>query len=314
MPRGRGWALGLIAAALALPGCGGGGATRFSGDETAAGGGGSLEVAVASLPAEVDPLRAAGQSQLMAVRQVFEPLVSEQRPPYGDGEAQRGVAIDWRASPDLRVWRLRLRPGVAFQDGTRLDADAVVANAERWRSDPVGLALLPGLAAADDPNPGLVRLIFASPVSNLPGRLADPRLGLVSPLAIAGPGTSTSVRGVRAGSGPFEVRGREAGTLTLIRFRRWWGTERGLGPALDEVAFRLEPVAAERAGALRDGEVRVATAIPVAIAARLRRDPLLAVLGPESGSALAHERSVRGIDGPEPAPLSGVWLSLLAPG
>ena len=315
MPRARGRVLALVVAvSTALSGCGGGGATRFSGEEAAAGGGGELEAGVASLPAEVDPLRAEGPSELTVVRQVFEPLVSQLRPPYGEGEERRGLALGWEASPDLRVWRFRLRPGVAFQDGARLDADAVVANAERWRSDPAGLALLPGLAAADGPNPGLVRLIFVSPARSLPEQLADPRLGLVSPLAIADGGASTAVRGLRAGSGPFEVRKRETDTLALTRFRRWWGTGPGLGPALDEVVFRRLPAARARARALREGEVRMVTEVPARSAAALRRDPLLAVLGGASGRALAHERSVHGIRGPRPAPLSGVWLSLLAPG
>jgi peptide/nickel transport system substrate-binding protein len=311
----RGWALAAASFCL-LAGCGGGGATRFTGEDAgAAGGGGTLEVAVASLPERLDPLRAAGPSQRLAIRQIFEPLVSRQSAPYAHGEPRRGVAFDWEGSADLRVWRFRLRPGIGFQDGTRLDARAVVANAERWRTDPAGAALLPGLIAADAPNPGLVRLIFAAPLPAVPGRLSDPRLGLVSPLALRpSSGTGARVtRGVRAGSGPFEFKSRQPRALGLIRFRRWWGSRRELGPALDSVAFRLIPGAAGRAEALRAGAVRVAADLPLRVVRSLRRDPLLYVLR-SGGGALALERSVKGIDGAAPAPLSGAWLSLLEAG
>ena len=73
------------------------------------------------------------------------------------------------------MWSLKLRTGVRFQDGTQLNAEAVVANAERWRTDQVGQVLVPGLVAADAPSPNLVRLILAQPDANLPVRLADPR-------------------------------------------------------------------------------------------------------------------------------------------
>jgi ABC-type transport system substrate-binding protein len=309
----RGWAVAALASALA--GCGSGGATRFSGEDAGdAGGGGTLEVAVASLPRELDPLRATGRSQQLALRQIFEPLVSLQRPPYGEGE-RRGIAFDWEGSTDFRVWAFRLRPGVAFQDGSRLDARAVAANAARWRTDPVGAALLPGLVAADAPNPGLVRLIFASPLVDAPARVSDPRLGLVSPLSLtpsSGAGAIVT-RAARAGSGPFELKARGPSALHLIRFRRWWGSRRELGPALDAVDLLPVPRAADRAEALRDGAVRVAADLPPAVARGLRRNPLLAVLGAGSRSALAHERSVRGLDGAAPAPLSGAWLALLEP-
>jgi peptide/nickel transport system substrate-binding protein len=300
--------------ALALTGCGGGGATRFSGEGAdEAGGGGRLELAVSSLPDELDPLHAGGTSQLMIVRQLFEPLVARQAPPYEIGEASRGVALDWGHSADLRIWRFRLRPGVEFQDGSRLDADAVVTNAVRWRTDPAGIALLPGLVAADAPNPALVRLVFASPVRRLPGLLADPRLGLVSPLGLSpssGVGAGLA-RPSRAGSGAFELRRRSASGLSLGRFRRWWGSELRLGPALDALVFRVEKFPAGRAKALQDGQVRVALELPPLTARLLSQDPLIAVLGAGSPAALAYERSVKGVESAQPAALSGAWLALL---
>ena len=119
-------------------------------------------------------------------------------------------------------------------------------------------------------------------------------------------------RAQRAGSGPFELRRLEEGRAVLTRFRGWWGSEFGLGPALDAVAFRVLPGALERIGALRDGEARVAGDLPAATALAIQDDPLVTAVGAASGHAVAFERSVRGITGWRPEPLSGVWVALIA--
>jgi ABC-type transport system substrate-binding protein len=249
-------------------------------------------------------------------RQVFEPLVESLDGPYSGPRDRPGLAVSWDHSADYQVWSLRLRTGVRFQDDAPLNAEAVVANAERWISDPVGRRLLPGLAAADAPSPNEVRLILSVPDSSLPLRLADPRLGIVSPPAlgaVSGPGVAFT-RSQRAGSGPFELKRRTADVFVLQRYRNWWGSRHGLGPALDLVRFQIVPGPEARAADLARGDVRVAADLPPPIAARLERDPLLTAAGTASGHAVGFERSVRGIAGWRPAPLSGAWVTLLAGG
>src|SRR3984957_20971169 len=46
------------------------------------------------------------------------------------------LATAWVWSADSRTLTLTLRDGVTFQDGEKLDADAVNANIERYRSAP----------------------------------------------------------------------------------------------------------------------------------------------------------------------------------
>ena len=317
-PRGRGMAVAGLALAL-LAGCGGGGAPPFGGaGPPAAGEGGRLFYAIAEGPGGLDPLHAGSFSAQMVARQIFEPLTARLRGPYSAGRRTRpGLAVGWSHSGDFRVWSFRLRPGLRFQDGMRLDAGAVAANAERWRSDPLGSSLLPGLLAVAAPRPDTLRLILAEPLPDLPARLADPRLGIVSPPALAPEsGAGASFLGARrAGSGPFELRGRVASITVLERNRRWWGSELGLGPSLDEVVFRIVPDQRRRAGLLRAGAVRIASGLGARVARAIARDPLLAALGggagPGGGGWIGFERSVRGIDSAGPVPLSGVWLALL---
>lgn len=326
------WVRALVAGlALALlAGCGGGGGAPFPADGRApAGGGGRLLYAVPNGFGNLDPIHARSFSAQVVARQLFEPLVARLRGPYSAGMRPRaGLALGWSHSRDSRVWSFRLRPGVRFQDGTPLDANAVAANAERWLSDGEGRRLLPGLAAAAAPRPNVVRLILADPLPGLPARLADPRLGVVSPPALA-PESGVGARFVgarEAGSGPFELRGRVAAVAVLSRNRRWWGSALALGPALDEIIFRVVPEAVSRERLLRDGAVRVAAGLDPRRAALLTRDPLLSAVGPGGGSAggergsgssaggdwVAFERSVRGIGSARPLPLSGVWTALLS--
>jgi len=296
-----------------LGGCGGG-ATRFSGaGPSDAGGGGELRYALADDPGDFDPLHATTISAQLVDRQLFEPLVERLQGPYGSVSGRRGLAVGWRPSGDYRVWSFALRTGVRFQDDTPLNAEAVVANAERWRSDPAGQRLLPGLVAADAPSPNLVRLILAGPDRGLPAKLANPRLGIVSPPALTESGEGALLaRAERAGSGPFELQHSGDGRAILTRYRGWWGSGHGLGPELDTVAFSVLPGTGDRVDALRSGAVRVAGDLPPGPARALQRDPLLTSVGAGSGHAVAFERSVRGIEGWRPEPLSGVWVALVA--
>jgi len=300
--------------ALGASGCGGGGATRFSGlGPPDPGGGGRLVYAIAADPGPLDPLHAPNSPTQLVARQVFEPLVASTSAPYDRRGAARGLALSWRHSADFRVWSFRLRDGVEFQDGTPLDADAVVANADRWRSDPAGSVALPGLLAADAPSPDTVRLILRRMARNLPAEMGEARLGLVSPAVLDTSAGGPLLRAEQAGTGPFEVHREGAATL-LERNPGWWGSSLGLGPALDAILFRTVPDSSARISLLRRGEVRVAGGLTPLETAGLRGDPLLATIEAPGADGVAFERSVRGIRTWRAASLSGVWLALLGQG
>ena len=312
---------GLIAAgllAVLLAGCGDEGAARFSASEDVRpGGGGALTLTIPPPGGFLDPLRARNTSAQLLSRQIFEPLVSTQHPPYESRERARGLALGWSHSRDYRVWAFQLRSEVEFHDGEPFSARAVAANAQRWIAEPAAEELLPGLIAADAPRPGLVRFIFARPIRNLPARLDDPRLGLVSPLALAASEASGSVASLNGGTGAFRLAEGEGGTgeadIVLRRFGAWWGSDEGLGPALDELIFRVVVDPRVRLDLLADGAVRVAVSLRPAQAAAVRADPLLAVTsGP--GELLAFQRSVHGLDTVPAQPLSGVWIPLIQAG
>ena len=305
-----------IALALAvLAGCGGDddGGTRTAGLPPA-GGGGTLAYTVPGLPSTLDPLAASDRADQTVVRQVYEPLLETLSGPYGQSPSQRGLALSARPSRDRTTWTVALRPGVRFQDGTPFNAAAVLANSRRWQTDPAGRRLLPHLFAVDAPRPDEVRFLLDQPVADLLSRLADPRLGIVSPRALdpeSGEGARFQPGSPGSGTGPFQPGQRGPGRLELSRFAGWWGSPMGLGPALDGVTFLVAQLPSQRLRMLRDGDTQVADELGPAALRVAERDPLLVTLSGASGG-LALEGSVRGIDSALVTPvLSGVWLTRL---
>jgi peptide/nickel transport system substrate-binding protein len=310
-------ALALLTLAALGAGCGGDD-EQTPGAGGPVSGGGTLAYAIAGHVRELDPLLASSPDEQLVTRQIHEPLVASLAAPFGDARRSRGLAISWRSTPDREIWSFQLRKGIRFQDGVPLNASAVLANAERWRTLPEGRALIPELVATDAPRPDLVRFILSSPVPDFPDRLASPRLGIVSPRSLRPhSGSGAVLAGAeRSGTGPFELRaGAPAGSVLVVANTSWWGTRLGLGPALDQVQFEIEPSGARRVGLLVAGEVQVAGALARDDVPDLRRDPLLTYLRGGDGSVVGLERSVRGIQpGTSIEPLSDVWLTVVGAG
>jgi peptide/nickel transport system substrate-binding protein len=300
-----------IALAIALCGCDGGEDESAVGEIVQPGGGGTLTWALGERPRQLDPLLATSRADLLLARQIYEPLTATVTSPFGEGRSVPALARSARPSRNETVWRLTLREPVRFQDGTPLDARAVVANAERWRTLAAGRELLPNLSEVDAPQPDLVRFFLDRPDPEFDQSLASPRLGIVSPSELrprSGVGAEVRDPG-QGGTGPFELRERTPEFTLIARNVNWWGTARQLGPALDQVEFRVVPGAEARYRLLRAGDAQLAGSLGPEQVARLRRDPLLTAL-PAAGDWLGLERSVRGIESGRVVPsLSGVWLT-----
>jgi peptide/nickel transport system substrate-binding protein len=303
-----------LAAASALPGCGGDDAdsVQVAVDQTT--GSALVSWALAERPRTIDPLYASSDADRLAARQIYEPLVEELGAPYGDARRFGGPALSVDPSAGEAVWRVRLRPGIRFQDGTPLDAAAVIANAERWLATPAGRALF-GSAAVDGPAEDLVRFTLPAPDPGFDQALAAPALGLVSPqaLADAGGGELAPSEAAAGGTGPYELRERSADRMLLARNTAWWGSAHGLGPAVDQLELLAIASPGERLAGLRDGSVQIAAGLRPSELREVRSDPLLSIV-PEPGSgALAVERSVRGIPAGDATPsLNALWLTRLA--
>ena len=301
---------------MTAAGCGDGSAESVApGSEPAPSG--TLRIAMPRQPETLDPLLATGAADRLAVAQIYEPLTRRVSGPYAQGTSAQGLVLSARSGGGGTIWRIRLRPGVRFTDGARLNAAAILQNAMRWRTTPAGQALLPGLVAADAPRPDLVRFIFASPVANLPQKLASVRLGVVSPRALRLPSASTRLaEGSAAGTGPFELHRQDAREVLMARNARWWGTRRGLGPGVELIALRFPRTPDRRLALLKSGSVQIAEDLAPSQLADVRRDPLLtAQLAGGGATIVGLSREVRGFSAAAGTPmLSRTWLTTVGAG
>jgi ABC-type transport system substrate-binding protein len=166
------------------------------------------------------------------------------------------LATTW-ATPDQRVWTFTLREGARFHDGSRLDADAVVANLEHLRRE----RAFPG--RAERVGPSVVQVSLDRPNAALLSTLSQPFYAIQSPSRLFGPG-----REVPVGTGPFRYARAQPGLVELAAFDGHWAG----APRVRRLLFRRFRDEAALADALASGEADVSSAIGPGRAARLRSD------------------------------------------
>lgn len=152
--------------------------------------GGTLRIVVREVPASLDPatLAASGPAGLSSL--IFETLVTlddRVRP-------QPLLAESWQAEPGNQRWRLSLRKGIRFDDGTPLDANAAAASLRA--ANPEWKVIVSGDS---------MDIETAVPDSDLPAELALPRNAIV-----LRSGAKFS------GTGPFAISQWEPGKGLLL--------------------------------------------------------------------------------------------------
>ena len=120
------------------------------------------------------------------------------------------LALSWDWSADSKALTMKLRPGVTFHDGEKLDAAAVKFNLERHKTMPGSnrRGELAPLASVDVVDAMTVRLNLSAPFSPLLAALADRAGMMVSPKAAQAAGANFGARPVC--SGPFKFVERVA--------------------------------------------------------------------------------------------------------
>ena len=201
------------------------------------------------------------------------------------------------------VWRLRLRPGLLFHDGTPVLARDCVASIRRWGSrDGFGQALLAAtddLSAADD-RTIIFRLKHPFPL--LPDALGktSPSMCAIMPQRLAQTDAFKQVTEV-VGSGPFRFLANErvpGDRVVYARFEQYVpraeGTpSRTAGPkrvTFDRVEWKVIQDAATAGAALQRGEVDWWLAANPDLLARLRADARLSVRTQDPAGIIATMR------------------------
>ncbi|HBF83451.1 MAG TPA: ABC transporter substrate-binding protein [Streptomyces sp.] len=241
----------VIAAALLLPL-----AACSSGGDEASGDGGRLRVVMAFPPAQA--MSPYGDDAVTLSRlAVVEGLTTLDE----NGAPQPALATSWKRD-NATTWTFTLRDAV-FQDGAKVDADAVVRSlTAAGKASPLPRVLSDTRLTATARGAGTVRIVTEDPDPLLPQRLANPSLTVLS----AGAYKGGKVNPAGHATGPFtltDVKGAVAATLE--RNADYWGDE-AKAPGVD-VTFVADGTA--RANALRTNAVDVAEYVPIAQASLL---------------------------------------------
>ena len=162
------------------------------------------------------------------------------------------LAQSWEWSADSKVLTMKLRPGVSFHDGEKLDAAAVKFNLERHKTMAGSnrRGELAPLASVDVVDALTVKLNLSAPFSPLLAALADRAGMMVSPKAALAAGDKFGSRPVC--SGPFKFVERVAqDRIVFERFDGYWNKA---AIAFDKITYTPVVDATVRLANLKSGQ------------------------------------------------------------
>lgn len=198
--------------------------------------------------------------------QMLEPLV---RADVNTGEPSPSLAQRWEISEDGRTYTFTLVENATFSEGTRLTAEGVIANIERWAQ--LGKAPLtrmtqpfhqlfgtvqlaenssssPLVTGWSAPSNTSLKLTLSRPSRSFLKALTQPAFGLVLPSSIGADGYLTSTP---IGTGAFMLSSWDDSTAVLTRNTAY----RGEVPDLAAIEFLTIPDAEKRYYNLLEGSI-----------------------------------------------------------
>ncbi|WP_425092449.1 ABC transporter substrate-binding protein [Tropicimonas sp. S265A] len=211
----------------------------------------------------------AGGSAFMALAgqgAVFDTLTEASE----DGSLRGELALDWVPSEDASVWRLFLRDGVRFHDGSTFTSSDVVRSFAHHQEQPFSAPILQTIHSAIAVSSNEVRFVLEAGNPDFPWFLSDPSLIIHSERHLAGGGP----QGV--GTGLFRVDSFAPGQRLLARRVSTHFKDSRAG-WFDEVELLALPDETHRLQALVSGRVDVVNGLMGQTLARLKSDDRFAV-------------------------------------
>ncbi len=183
------------------------------------------------------------------------------------------LATAWRWSPNGLALTLTLRDGVKFQDGETLDAEAVRANLERYRTAPESLRKgeLGPLTSIEVIDPHTVRLRLSKPYAPLVAVLSDRAGMMLAPQAMARLGAR--IADELPCAGPFKLTERVAQDRIVVeRFPGYWNAP---AVSLDRIVYQPIPDTTVRLVNLEAGKLDMVERLAPTDVAKVKADPHL---------------------------------------
>jgi peptide/nickel transport system substrate-binding protein len=236
---------------------------------------GTLRIGMQDDPDALDP----AQGGTYAGRIVFASLCDKLVDIDAKLDIVPQLATSWTWSADARSLTLTLRDGVTFHDGAAMDAEAVKANLDRFRTAPesVRKAELKAVTAVDVIDPRTVRITLAQPFAPLLAVLSDRAGMMLSPRTLA---AGRDIAAHPVCSGPFRfVERTPLDHITLERFPGYWNAA---AIAFDRIVFRPIGDSTVRFVNLQTGALDLIEEMAPSDVARAKADPKLRFTGQTS--------------------------------
>lgn len=217
--------------------------------------GGRITVATFYRPNSFDPALSKSGTDYVYQYLIYDRLINLDPE---NGEPVPGLAESWQVGSDGLTYVLELRAGVTFQDGTPLDAEAVVSSLLRYQAEgqQSDLANVTGVAAT---GPLQVTLTLSAPDAILPTVLADRAGMIVSPTAVDQLGEGFAQAPV--GAGPYRLASQSTGaSVTFEPYVGYWN--RDARPHLDALVFNIYDTSAAMVSALRSRVADLGLEVP----------------------------------------------------
>src|SRR5208282_5209525 len=186
------------------------------------------------------------------------------------------LATAWQWTPDNLALTLTLRDGVKFQDGEKLDAEAVRANLERYRtaSESLRKGELGPLTAVEVIDPRTVRLRLARPYAPLVAVLSDRAGMMLAPQAMARLGAH--VEDELPCAGPFKLTERVAQDRIVVdRFPGYWNAG---AIKLDRIVYQPQPDTTVRLVNLQAGQLDMVERLGPTDVTTVKQNPRLKLI------------------------------------
>lgn len=244
----------------------------------------------------LDPAMHRERDTETVIRNMFDGLVTR----TWDGKVVPEIAESW-SNPADNIYEFKIRQGIKFHNGEKLDADDVVFTFERiLQEGAIGgqssprKGLLGPLEKVEKVDAYTVRFTLQNPFPVFLQALVHFQIVPKDYIKKVG---DQKFAEKPVGCGPFKFKeGRLDDRIVMERFDGYYGGSPDLPPvgpaAVKRVIFRMMPDPATRIAALKAGEVHIIQQVPPDMAADLEKDPKVQVKKVEGTRCYAVEMNV----------------------
>ena len=200
----------------------------------------------------LDPMMRNETTAMTWQRHIFDNLTVFDR----EGNVQPWLVTEWE-NLDPTTWRLSIRQGVTFHDGSAMTVDDVAFSIMRAATHPRSemRGAVGGIAAANVVDETTIHVITATPNPLLPDSLDSVRVVPADLLEAVG---EEAFAENPVGTGPYTfVSWLAEDHLNLQAYPGYWGDE----PAFERVRLEVIPSGATRVAALLSGEIDIGVTV-----------------------------------------------------